>query len=219
VLWSLGVAEAAYGGDEPLQHLEYSDAVPAIINLRGFPGYFRVLSPDDIRIALEKGLPETSPSLDEMLSAYIGMVCEYGPEDRRLSPEREPFYPPAQCWLEIETLERLGYIETQGREACWTDKITPAMRAAWLWDETGRSRQAVEEERLAKETAAALAAVPAFTRWRLRRAARRKSELDFATFLRDRFNGLCWTKNPDGRLRPDSSVTLLKAVYRELRKP
>lgn len=154
-----------------------------------------------------------------MLSAYIGMVCEYGPEDRRLSPEREPFYAPAQCRLEIEALERLGYIEAQGQEACWTDKIAPAMQAAWLWDEMGRSRQAVEEERLAKESAAALAAVSAFTRWRLRRAARRKSELDFAILLRDRFGGLFWTKNPDGSRRPDSSVALVQAVYRALRQP
>lgn len=219
VLWGLGVAEAAYGGDEPLQHLEYAEAVPAITNLKGFPPNFRVLSPHDIRIALEKGLPETSPSLDEMLSAYIGLVCEYGPEDRRLEPDRGPFYPPAQCRLEIEALERLGYIETNGQEARWTDKIAPAMQAAWLWDEEGRSRQAVEEERIARESATALAAISGFTRWRLRRAARRKSELDFAVFLRDRCGGLFLSKNADGSRRLDSSVALLKSVYRTLRQP
>lgn len=218
VLWHLGAAQAAYGGDQPIKNLRHDDAVPAVTRKRGFPPYFRPLAPDEVRATLGQGLPDDSPSLEEMLSAYIGLVCDYGAEGSKLSSERDPFLPPEQFRREIEALERLGYLERRGREVLWTDKMAPTMQAAWLWQEDGRSRHSVEEEALEQECAAALAATPAFTKWRLRRAARRSSELDFATILRDRFGGLYWTKNPDGSPRPSSSVALLKAVRRALRQ-
>ncbi len=218
VLWRLGVARAAYGGDKPVKELDCRSDAQSVAEIRSFPPYFRFMEASEIRSQLAKNFPDKPPLLKEVLVAYVPLFCEYGPEDTAMSCDREPFYAPSQCAREVDALVRQGYMEQRGPEVHWTDKVGPVMQAAYLWQEDGLSRRTAHKTALEKECAAALAATSGFTKWRLRRAARRCSELDFATLLRDRFNGLYWTKNPDSTPRPGSSVALLKAVYRALRK-
>ncbi|CAN0383809.1 unnamed protein product, partial [Ectocarpus sp. 13 AM-2016] len=185
VLWRLGVARAAYGNDPQLRNLTCNEAAGE----KSFPPYFRFFSADDIRAALAQEPPEASPELEEVLAAYVGVSCDYGPEDSTLSSKRLPFWPKTQYRAELEALERLGYVKTCGSEMAWTDKMAPTMQATYRWQDGGQSREEAEEEALAEECVAVLAATPRFTRWRLRRAAQRHSELAFATILRDRYDG------------------------------
>ena len=115
-------------------------------------------------------------------------------------------------------MARLDYVERRGMEVVWTDKIAPAMRAAYLWTDDGQSSQAVEEAAFATECSDLLAQTPEITKRRLALEAARLSELDFVLLLRDQFDGLYLKTNPDGSLRAQTTdVRVVKAVYRALK--
>lgn len=182
------------------------------------PPCFKFFAPDRIREALSGEISETSPSLDEVLTTYLSVVCEYGAAGSCLSSKRAPFIPQEELAREIDALVRLGYLERLGDAVLWADKIAPEMRQASLWQEDGQSNRSVTDANLAAECEAALDSTPEHTKLLLAREAMRMSELDFAILLKDRFDGLFWSKNPDGTARPrPGDVRLVKAVYRSLK--
>ena len=116
MLWRLGVAHAAYGPDPgrkglPFHHIE-----------KAFPPYFKLFSPSEIRCRLSAGSPATSPSLHELLHAYLRVACDYGPLGSFLSSRREPFTPQQEYAREIDALESLGYVERHGSTVLWTKR-------------------------------------------------------------------------------------------------
>jgi hypothetical protein len=206
VLWQLGVA---YGADNVRDRIPYDED--------SFPACFKFLSPDEIRSTLSGAPPTPAPTLFRVLTCYLPVACDYGGGDI-LSCRREPFNPPEVFAREISALKKLGYIDRLGTAVVWTEKIAPAMIERYLWEADGQSAASVIEANIADACDAALNLTPEHTIRVLAKEAARISELDFATLLLERFDGLFWTKNPDGTARPDQGdVRLLKAVYRMLR--
>jgi hypothetical protein len=214
VLWHLDVAVAAYAQGQGRTNITARDDRTE----KGWPPYFKFFTPEDIRERILHDLPATAPSLVEILSAYLGVMCNYGRSDTALSSEREPFIPPHQYVREIEALARVGYLERTGGTVVWTERIAPAMHQRLLWNDCSRPIMATETDRLASECAEVLAQTPELTRRLLTKEAKRLSELDFAALLRDRFEGLYWSRNPDGTQRSRKNAMLVQAVYLTLRE-
>jgi len=218
VLWRLGVARASDGELTNLTFQAFKNLDPAGRKTKMGPTLFSFLEPEDIRNALFSELLETSPKIDELLSSYLRIACGYDLDGSILSTKREPFVPQNEFKSEIDALERSGYVERLGPAMIWTDKIAPAMQAAYFWNADVQSLAAVNEVNHTAECLAALDLTPEHTKRLLEIEAKRLSELDFAKLLRDRFDGLFWSKNPDGSARPSpSNATLVKSVYRTLR--
>lgn len=213
VLWTLGVARAAYGSKPEQQELTYPTDYPDRI----FPPFFRFSSPSEIRDVMAGAPPASPPSLDNVLPAYIQLASDYGPDEGPwLSTRREPFIPSAEFDREIDALERLGYIERLGFEVRWTDKMAPTMQKAYLWQPDGRSSAEVAEAELEAVCAALIELTPEHTKLLLARDAKRLSEFDFWLLLRDRFDGLCVSRNPDGTPRR-FDIIVVRGVYQLLR--
>jgi hypothetical protein len=206
VLWQLGVA---YGADEARDRIPYNDA--------SWPAFFRFSSPNEIRSILPDAPPTPAPTVFRVLTCYLPLACDYGGGDI-LPCRREPFHPPEVFAKEISALKKLGYIDRLGPAVVWTDKIAPAMIEKYLWQDDGQSAESVMEANIRDAVETALNSTPEHTIRMLAKEAVRMSELDFATLLLKRFDGLFWTKNPDGSPRSNQGdVTLLKAVYHTLR--
>ena len=132
VLWQLGVAVAAYGPEEGRKGLKSGTCRAEMC----WPPYFKFLPASKIRALILSEPLTMAPSLDEILSAYLGMMCGYRPE-RLLPHGRQPFFPPREYRREIQALERLGYARFHRGAVLWTDRIAPAMRAAYIWSDDG----------------------------------------------------------------------------------
>ncbi|MGJ4912325.1 hypothetical protein [Bradyrhizobium sp. HKCCYLS2033] len=206
VLWQLGVA---YGADGARERISYDEDL--------LPAFFKLLSPDAIRSTLSDGPLTPAPTVFRVLTCYLSIACDYGGGDI-LPCRREPFHPPAVFAKEISALKKLGYIDRLGTVVIWTDKIASAMVESYLWQADGQSVESVVEANIREACETALSCTPEHTIRTLTREAASMSELDFATLLLKRFDGLFWTKNPDGTARSNQGdVTLLKAIYYTLR--
>lgn len=213
VLWHLDAAVAAYAPGQGRMNLTVRDTRTE----KGWPPYFKFFTATEIREKILNDTPPDAPPLDEILSAYLGVMCNYGRSGTALSSEREPFVPPRQYGREIDALERLGYLERLGDEVLWTDRIAPAMHRRLIWNASSQSIAKEMAGLLASECNSILAQTPDFTRRLLEQEAKRLSELDFVLLLRDRFEGLYLSKNPDGSLRPHRNIALVQAIYRSLK--
>jgi hypothetical protein len=78
VLWRLGVAHAAYGPEPGRKGL----TVQTIVNENIFPPHFKFFPPAEISGLFSGDPPASSPSLREVLCAYLRVACDYGPQDR-----------------------------------------------------------------------------------------------------------------------------------------
>ena len=214
VLWRLGVAHAAYGPEPgrnglPLHTPPFSEGI--------FPPFFKFLAPSEIREALAGDPPTSSPSLHEIICAYLGVACDYGVSESQLSSRREPFVPPEEYIREIDALEHSGYVDRHGSAVLWTDRISPAMREIYAWTADGQSQAEVAEVAFATSVAAALDETPEVAKRVLALEARHLTELEFWAFARNRYPELSWVNNPLG-MPQAGFLGLLKAVYRALRK-
>ena len=133
VLWRLGVAHAAYGPEPHRQGM----TVQTVVYESLWPRYFRFFPETEIRDALSSDIPGTAPDLDEILSGYVGMKCQYG--YAVLTETRDPIDAEELCVSEVDALILTGYMIRSGNSVIWTDKIAKAMRAAHLWDEDNRA--------------------------------------------------------------------------------
>lgn len=127
VLWELDVALADPGGGG--RGVPWADR-----DQHANPASFSFLSATETRaqILSREALPEGL--LDRLLTAFIGVACDYGPTGSALSVEREPFQPQAEYEREIGALIECGYVERCGTLVKWTDKVAPAMQEQHLWD-------------------------------------------------------------------------------------
>ena len=87
-------------------------------------------------------LPASAPSLSEVIEAFLALICgySYGVHSRR-----EAFAVPPVFERAFDLFERCGYVERDGDEVKWTDKIAPEMRAACEWTEDLVSWEEVED--------------------------------------------------------------------------
>jgi hypothetical protein len=203
VLWRLGAARAGYG-PEP-ERCEMSPGT--IVYEKAWPPFFRLLQPAEIREMFSGDTPAPpvwpkregrhvvhAPTPHDVLCAYLRVACDFGFD--RLPSGRSPFEVPLAFAREIEALERAGYVARISHRGQWAEKISPAMQAAGLWREDGQSNEDIGEAALAAEIKAALGATPEHTLRVLAQEARRLSELDFVKLIKERFDGLYWTRNP-----------------------
>jgi hypothetical protein len=88
----------------------------------------------------------------EMLHAWLLVVWDDSGESPMLAMRREPF----DC-LEIHrnvarALAETGYLESVATQYRWTDKIGPAMVAAYFWNEDFESLAEIEQRQLEAES-------------------------------------------------------------------
>jgi len=126
LLWELGAASAApdngrggVGWEDGKSDANYES--------------FKLLPSDQIRFRLHDNAEVSELVLRRLLTAYVGLACEYGPDI--LPATRRPFCPPAEYDIEIDALLKSGYLERTGERVCWTDAIGFAMRDRHLWGE------------------------------------------------------------------------------------
>ena len=98
------------------------------------PASFSFLSATETRTRILAREDVPTGLLDRLLTAFIGVACDYGPTGSALSVEREPFQPQAEYEREIGALIECGYVERCGTLVKWTDKVAPAMQEQHLWD-------------------------------------------------------------------------------------
>ncbi len=89
---------------------------------------------DDLVAHVLSRFPERAPTLDEVLTGFIGMA-RYG----FLSTSRAPFVPKPEYLPVLQLLAEAGYLGRIGDKFRWTDKAAPAMRAGYHWDENDQS--------------------------------------------------------------------------------
>ena len=217
ILWKLEVAYAAYGSESHRKGFTFTN----VIYEKAEPPYFSFLNLEEIRKKLNEGFPKTAPNLEEIIGAYIAIVCNYGPMDALLSTNREPFYPQKEYIREVSALKKVGYLKEIDSKVIWTEKIAPIMQQAHLWERDGRSSEAVRKELISEKSDSLLKDTPEMTIRILRREAKHSSELDFVVLLRDQFDGLFIRKNPGGTERTGQSdpldILAIKEIYRKLR--
>ena len=212
VLDALGVASSA-DDREP----NHRGNAPGTKNSgKRFPLYFKFFSEPDVRAVVMDGTPKFYVPLNEVLSAYIGVACGYGTDESRLCSGRSPFTPQAQFKREIDALIDHGYLERTVSEMIWTDKIAEAMQENHIWENDGTPKIDVIEAATAMECQRALDLTPEHTKRALSNHVRQMSELEFVSLLARQFDGLYWTRYPDGTAGP-RSIRLVKAIYAALR--
>lgn len=208
VLWHLDAAVAAYASGQGPKNLTVRDNRTE----KGWPPYFKFLTANEIRLRILSGPPKKAPDLDEILSAYLGVMCNYGRSDTALSSEREPFVAPRQYEREIEALERLGYVERRRESIIWTDRIAPAMRNRQLWGSEDLPINLEANLRLIIATQA-LSRLSDADRSAAEKKANHMTKEEFALFSQLEFDEL-WFRNPDGRRKSVRDAdALIEAVY------
>jgi hypothetical protein len=83
------------------------------------------------------------PRIAQVVQSFVAIACG-GYSKPILSDERDWFESPPRYATAMKWLARHGYAERDGSAFRWTDKIGPAMRASYLWNDQDRSVQATE---------------------------------------------------------------------------
>lgn len=85
---------------------------------------------------LARTVSDGDQRLPVLLAAFLGLFVDHTGE---LSDRHAPFSSPDHLMPAMSMLVRTGYASKVGKQFRWTQKITPAMQAAWIWDENGAS--------------------------------------------------------------------------------
>ncbi|MFK7814934.1 MAG: hypothetical protein AB8B92_01220 [Gammaproteobacteria bacterium] len=213
ILWKLGVAVGATESGEA--DITFQEEIAEQV----FPSRYKFLSPNEIRSKILDGVyPASLTTTEEIISSYLGVVCDYGPNELLLSASRAEFKPQEVYLKEIDALVNMGYLERHGSNVMWTDKISIAMKNNYFWDEGGSSSD-LQQENIEQECIRLLDQIPEHTKLVLAKEAKQLSQLKFMLLLHDQFNGLFMSKNPDGSKRSDiSNPQLVFAIQDYLRK-
>ena len=86
---------------------------------------------------LAGSVDEADERMEELLAAFLRVACGYD----GLSDERDCFTPPPTFAIVMQHLVGSGYAVRDGSLFRWTERVTPAMRSAGLWNEAGQSLQ------------------------------------------------------------------------------
>ena len=203
MLWKLDVAVGAtQSGESDIQFVED-------ISKKVKPSSYKFLSSDQIRKKVLESLYPVCPSTEEIISSYLGVVCDYGATELLLPTTREEFKPQKMYLKELDALANMGYLERRDSNFIWTDKITPAMEANYFWNESGSNNDDVQKKDITQECIRLLDQTPKHTKLVLAKEAKQLSQLKFMLLLHDQFDGLFMSKNPDGTKRLDVSDTRL----------
>jgi hypothetical protein len=79
--------------------------------------------------------PNAAPPIDDVLTAFV--ACGDHFDEIQSSRDSFPIRDDSRSVLNL--LERAGYVELTQEGAFWTDKISPAMRKAVLWNDQNNS--------------------------------------------------------------------------------
>lgn len=153
VLWKLGLAEGIkYDGSPSEQGI--------------FPYYFRMTIPAErLRDHLADQIPDNSPSLHEVIAAFVGLAQDCG----RISVGREPFLVGSEHRNVVAQLAMAGFARKVDDCFEWTDKIMPIMQQIHVWTDEGESLAALRRANTDKRTENAWKTMPDLLRARLRK--------------------------------------------------
>lgn len=87
---------------------------------------------DDVEAHVLNANPTETIGIEQLISACLGLSCG---QCGNLPTTRELFEPPREYLPLMQQLARNGYAGKITDQFRWTDKIAPAMRAAFLWDD------------------------------------------------------------------------------------
>lgn len=126
---------ADFGLVEPVKR----DGSPASIS--DYTGHWALaVDLDDVVAHVLSHFPDRVPTLDEVLTGFIGMA--------RVSTGRAAFVPKPEYLPVLQLLAEHGYLGRTGDKFRWTDKAASAMRGAYHWDENNVSSADLHEARL-----------------------------------------------------------------------
>lgn len=156
-----------------------------------------LLDADDIPKFLAQRVQENDSRFPQLLEAFIRIAANY----ENLPTTRNLFSCPERL---IEVMNRLvegKFAEKVGDQFRWTEKISPAMRAAYLWDEHDNSYSDSEEHRLETESDNAVRTMPTD----IRKAFEDNPEnlIGWTAVLSTRWKDGAWHDAPD-----DARITL-----------
>jgi hypothetical protein len=126
---------ADFGLVEPVKR----DGSPASIS--DYTGHWALaVDLDDVVAHVLSHFPDRVPTLDEVLTGFIGMA--------RVPTSRAPFVPKPEYLPVLQHLAEHGYLGRTGDKFRWTDNAAPAMRGAYHWDDNDQSSADQHEARL-----------------------------------------------------------------------
>ena len=194
VLWEMGLATSGRGA-----WVKHDSGTPG-------PAYYRLASEKEIRARLVDAVavPE-----DDLVSAYIGLACDYG--DRWLPKSRDPFDAPDWAERQLGVLAENGYLDRVGSMYQWTDKVGPAMLTHYYWSEDFVDVASIEARALDRETELALACMPDFVR-----AAFSKGRVSAVVVVQRHWTGQDWSAEPARRVGLSFAIKLAERLETRL---
>lgn len=148
-----------------------------------------------------------------LVGAYIGLATDYA--EQVLPTARDFFEPPGPYYKEMKALARCGFAEQKGSRFRWIRKISPIMRALFLWTDREEDYGRLEEARRSQLVEDWWNKTPEHLRRQLARRACKENFMDFFVTLRDEFRGLYLSLTPDGEIIKSSELETLvvRALY------
>ena len=135
--------------------------------------------------------------LSDLLEAFLAVFCEYD-----YLPDRHTFFtPPDYLTSAMSMLARTGYAEKAGDQFRWTEKVGPAMKAAYVWDENSASFSETNEKEIEANAQLAWLTMPETLRTTIRSG--KASVLDVTKIL-----ALGWRDGRWHAFRLDDPVVL-----------
>lgn len=153
---------------------------------------------------------EGDPRIPQMIQAFVAIACG-GYEKHPLSDRREWFDAPPHYLIAMKWLTRLGYAERNRGTFRWTEKIAPAMRAGYLWNEEGFPFWEAEEAEQQAECELIWATMPDTLKHSLKTGAVGLWDLVKILALGWR-DGQWHTYEPDQRIELAGQVTLAQRL-------
>jgi hypothetical protein len=173
--------------ENPLEYLRHLEAVDDVV--AGGMFLYRLHSTDNLRAHLSSMAAPVGFELDRLLAFWLTLACDYGPKAGQIQWIRESFDPPADSADAVHALVRTGYMERNGAQVAWTNRITEAMCQSVLWTRDGQPwRPILAAEIEARALAVWLELSPENKR-KLIEDAQRLPEVAFV-FLGDGYGGI-----------------------------
>lgn len=119
---------------------------------------------DEMPDLLANSVVEGDDRLPKLLETFLAIFCGY--DD--ISDRHALFTPPAHLLAAVSMLARTGYAEKAEDQFRWVEKIAPAMKAAYIWDENSASFSETDEEAVETNAQLAWQTMPEILKKRLR---------------------------------------------------
>lgn len=173
------------------------------------PCYLNELAvePGEFEDFIQTSLDELGVDMEDVLEGFVAVTVAY----RCFLPAaRAPFDAPDDHRAALNLLVLHGYAERAGGQFRWTDRIGPAMRDCFMWNDAFEHQATIWEAELIEEARAACASMPDLVRARLKRVADDASEVDFVRTVARHWDGKGWHVQP---LSPPTNGSFLPSRF------